>query len=641
MVRERKISRREFLTVSSLALGALALKPKPPLPDNQSVSGFEKKEDKSWTKNRFFENIEYFDGKILTRIKNDLMSFPKHFQDQLAEQGQGFKSEVWRENVSLAIQSLERLNKVKERLKEKGTLDKVAVEFLNGDFYEVGSALWTILRIDEKWKDKPSEFGNALANPYLASDEDPKDPFLEEETYSINPDWFDIWKAVGEDPLRRTPIKALLNSGKGLVDIVAKTTLSKEKPGIGRVLPPNYEKDPNLPNRPKEVTIQPPQIPEEMKKEILNILRQFNLNRSLPILEISGTDDIFGDIGQFDHSTRSVLIALGEGNLESLRKYPDAWRAFILHEFGHNLYDLISYLEDDVRIFEDRIAIEKLLQNLVPYKNLHDYFKSDGKYRSLVDPREEDTLKVDDITSRNISEVYVTEWPSNLYFWGYDANRPGVWESSDRLLQRLSKLAGLDAGKVEGVPDKTFVNRLVPDTDTQTEYKSFSDYWQKIKDGAYSHQKGVSNLERLVFDEIDRNRNLFEAKERTFSVLIKENAGQYLTGIIIPVVLANLARTRTNSLLKAIINDLPRTRKDVSENLLDRFKCNVRQSEDICKVELFAEMFQSVQRQNDLGVKCGIDPFLMKNFKGEMNRLLNDLIARGLAREESPEVKVV
>ena len=154
--------------------------------------------EQEWSQNRFFENLDSFDGVASLEIKNGLLNFGNKHKDFLEAQDgtYRFNNNEWGKEVEKSISILNRISNVYKTLKSEGGLDEKGRELIQRDFYDNGSMLWAILRVEEKFKDNPDGFEQAFKNLELKEENGFADPFLGEEIFTIKAPWADthgIW----------------------------------------------------------------------------------------------------------------------------------------------------------------------------------------------------------------------------------------------------------------------------------------------------------------------------------------------------------------------------------------------------------------------------------------------------------------
>lgn len=593
-----EMRRRAFLKTAGAAVGAVFLPPslrRPFLPPGETEPA-----GVPW---RFFEDLEGFNPDVsLPEIKSQLAAFGSDFGQEL--QPFGFQEEEWGKSVETAIATLQRVSSL---YRQTGAdLDERGLAFLKQDFYEVGSAVGTVLLIKKRYKDKKEQLREALQRPVSPAQ---GDPVLGNEIWTI----FSSWARYMSNDRTVSPVVNLLGAGLGLGVAALELRWYRDKRGPQAL--PNYSPDLLLQGlRPKNVEIEAPD--PELAKEIMDLLEKYRLNRVVPHLYISDTGDPKGaGSGVFYYNDRTIETFFGEGDLESFHRYPQWWKLLIFHELGHAVCRSVSFLQKDSTIFRHRVGLEKVLEYFRP-RSLQRYFQPNGRCASLRDESKTDTANKDEM-ARNINEATLIDYAADSFMPMY------IFD----VRNFLSSLAHI----------KKPVN--TDDFPSGEGYESFSAYFEILQE--WCKGKTLSPIQKAVIDRIAENPELFDAKERWFyQDEWYLDRRQYFINFVRPHVLIDIGRRepeRLEALVKAELGDS--VSWEQAKHLVFSLMEDVRKTDsEFVDNELFAEVFQSYLRKDDAGVVNEIPERIWRDVGEVVNGILEDLIAEGLAKARGKSV---
>lgn len=351
----------------------------------------------------------------------------------------------------------------------------------------------------------------------------------------------------------------------------------------------------------------------------MRILGEYRLDRAATVIEVA---DRPGKIESYFLEKGLVRLGIGEASIENFRKYPYVWKAVILHEFGHSL-DYLEWYLTEASLIKHRAGINRILDYFQPQRSLEAFFKPKGEFIPIQ--HKEPTLESINELYKHVSEVSVTSYPL-LVKYDYGNFLTGIFF---RKLQEVS-------GKELPGWDEILIDRLLPE-DGGLEIENLDSYFQIVEERLKRDSSSVTELEKMVFDEIRENIELFKAPKRIFV----SSARRYFEDVVVPVVFMDLFRKDPKLIEETILASMPGWEPKRLKHLIHKLKLELKYRRYYQEGELFAEIFQSSLRRHDSGVVNEIPEEIWMEVDKVISSMMDDLIMEGLAEKRSLQRAVV
>ncbi len=598
------LSRRDFLKLSGVLTGSAVMLPlkldqrlvapgdKPPLHES------------TWQNPRFFENIKEFDVEVdLPWIEKGLLDFSSEYGPLM--KSIKFDQSQWESHVKKTMELLKRTKLAYDGLKDSPR----AQALLEGEFYQAGSMPWAVLQIKERFHRFHNSFTRALEHPDLGSVENPKDPFLGEDIFSLRVSWANTWSSLDHRD-SSSFLTLFATSGDYMSFCAGSAFLSNDRAELF-----NFEMDPKIPSRPKLMDIIIESKDEQMKQDLSDLLARHRLDRIADLLDIPSYDSDFTN-GAFED--RNIVLTMDNNpSHENFIKYRGLWEWVLLHESGHGVMHLLPYLKGDQVVARVRSDVDQIMDYFRPYRSIEALFNPKGKFHSLLGkPVDVEKLKQ---TYNNLNEATMTHYPASEYLpvnyaispmlrrLSYVMENKQVFDE-DTILYRWLEMGNLDESKA------SYINRLA----------------QTVKDNSSK----MTAFEREVFDEFFKHVDLYDAPEQFFVPSDGVVWHTYFKEDVFGAIIADLMR-RDPVKMEALILKMFSNPRDIrrAKSIFAHAQNDIKVWEQISDEELFPEIFQGSLRHRDKGVTDEISANIWKEVDPKIQKIIDTLIADGLAQE--------
>ncbi len=634
---DNKISRRDFLKLATVGAATTSV-----ILATEGCSP--NQEQGRWGNDRFFEKPRAFDNDLEQEIRTGLNSFADEFGDSILEVNGdvGFDKDKWKEDVNNTLSIMRRMGNVYLQLEKEGILDNESMDLLQRDFYDSGSVLWAMLRVAEKFKDNKDGFKHILTSPDLTMENGLTDPLLGDEIFTIQASWADQTQAF--DIVGRSRLADMIRNN----NVFQYTKNDWWKDAKGPIALSEYRQDKTMVNRPEQVRVisENPEIAEKFRKylEHAKLDRIANDLDVLPDDHVHGNYDSESDSGGSDKA-RDIEVFIKAGfTPEEIEKYDLLLQSVAVHEAGHALKEMTQFGTDDLKVFKNRVKIEKILNLFRPYSTFKRFFQPEGEfYKNLNVSGNVFTEDQFNERQRIINMTTVTEYASRQYT---DIDIGGLLEVTDLTVLAGEMMADQNSG---GGIDQMLVYRLIADlpgaSEADANSVSFTDYWAGLKkDPMWQTELAkASKFELGVINIIDKNAELLNASERP-DYVFKQDWKHYFTDDVLPIILTQMYSQNPKSFKKEFLNSLPLDApKDAIEHSIDNAflvalgkrrvtYSSILNGELSADDELFADIvaYNSLRKRSD--VQNQISSEIWNQVDIALKSIIEDLVSDGLAK---------
>lgn len=392
-----------------------------------------------WKRDRFFENVEYFDLDLEQEIKQGMLDFATNYKDVFDQNLEGqFDQEKWNEDVENSLSMLRRVSNVYQSLKTEGQLSGLARHLLERDFYDAGSVLWATLLVGEKFKDDKEGFSDKLKNPNYNVVAGYPDPFLGQDVFSIQSRWIDDMRNVGG--IGESRFMSELHIGN--LDRLTRNSWWQKVKGPQGLK--DYQQDPSDPMRPEPMRISSGN--PDLDNKIRQILQEARLDRVASDLRVVNED--FDWSGNYrstssDVDARDIELRIKAAlTPEEIQKYSWLLRDLVVHEAGHGMWELMPCIEDDVTVFKHRLEVEKVLNQFRPYVNLERFFQPEGDYIFKDSTNNKQKLEAANERDGLLNMATVTAYTTHRYVGDDLGEVAGLMNFAVEYLEVMDRMTG-------------------------------------------------------------------------------------------------------------------------------------------------------------------------------------------------------
>jgi hypothetical protein len=672
------LSRREFIFkrlipglgaafLAGAAPGVLSAKAAPESPIVEPV------EEEGWAKQHFFEDIDSMNPELMARIEDGLSCVGKLTRDTNDVESQAtmfhFSREEWLVMESTVRQQLRRVVALWRQIKIDTSFNQTAREIVKKDFYELGSAIWVILRAVEKYRNDPKGFclalggGSSILTSTLEGGvgSNQTEPFIDQEILDIDARWMDDIRRQFSGRNFLPAVSFLLTGG-----ICALPTASSGRSGAPYKVPwylldkdknkllGGYHPDPQVPGRPQETPVGSETNDPGLEKTVHLILEKYGLERIASAINIVRETEA-ERISLFSGTTdpnRVVELTLPD----NYQDYPQVLEGVTIHEAIHVLMKLLPYLTSDALILKHRAAIEEILQIFRPQKTLRSLFQPDSIDRSKVIAGIFSLSHSDWFTMNDFATItqYATMilFPPESRIKEIDKEMP----PAQRLVTNISECI---AGDPKMMPDSydfypapTLVFDLVPLVEVGSHRgQHFSDFFLDWFSELRQRAIPMSNFERFILQRIADDPRLFDAESRYFyyqyydsNSVSQSKVGQaasslrpektmtdYFREVVLPMVIADAIQCEPAKFTRLLMELCDTTLK--KKTIANMLRVWVRQpSDEHTDMELLPEVFEHALRRSDPTMANAIPEAIWQRVETEFRALRDDLIGEGLAQ---------
>lgn len=385
------ISRRDFLKLAGLGLGGAGL-------------AYASSKVPEFVKKMGFSPDKLVDGSILTEsdlgiVRDRLNSFGEIVNYE--------NKDDWAKSVEYTCSVVGRINGLREASNNEGSSDDLSKRLIESDYKALNSMVWLLLKLEDQYKYSPEELQSAIGLESLPQ------TVLEKALPAVESPWlFSSISQIHDDPEGWNDIKYLLRDSSFLGYYATEFLpwyISEE--GRQRALE-DYGKTTGA----VDTIINSDQLTEDEAKTFFEHLKSLRLSRVAQRIGIY-VDSGLGGGHNNGHIQLGILEADARRPFEGDRK----WEAFLLHEVGHTIWDLVKLVENPEDRSVIRLKIQKMIRTFWPTKDLDTFLNPQGKFNSI--DTDNDGYEDNILNEATITAYSTGYFLSNLNYSGSDLVR--------------------------------------------------------------------------------------------------------------------------------------------------------------------------------------------------------------------------